>query len=131
MTTPLHSQTDTYWRTVSFSPAPAGWRLLSLFGERRDVRSIAGWLLQHQYNYTTDNERGEEYVIPSSSALDQVAGPVTRVIPGICVGGWNWEVEAITLEGGREIWKVLGPGDADPTDEEWEAEIQRRAAEKS
>lgn len=119
-------QVETYWRTIAVQPAPPGWRVLSIFAKRRDVEPIAAWLLQERHYYYIDENETEVSVRPGG--LEANAGPDTRVIPGICAGGWGWEVRAIDVEGTAETWKVLGPGAAEPTDEEWEAEITRRRA---
>lgn len=106
--------------------APPGWRLLSIFGERREVLPIAVWLLQEKHHYTYPDSGGESILTPPSSDLEVKVGPETRVIPGVSAEGWNWEVNAIDIEGSAENWKVLGPGEADPIEDEWEAEISRR-----
>jgi hypothetical protein len=119
---------STLWRTIACQAAPPGWRLLSIFGQRRDVRPIAAWLVQERHRYTYTDEPESEVLVPPESDLEAKVGPETRVMPGIVVGGWGWEVKAIDLEGDQENWTLLGPGEADPTDEEWEAEIARRRA---
>jgi len=83
---------------------------------------IAGWLIQDRYKYDTDTEE----ILEPTSPLDSAIGRDRRVIPGICVGGWDWTVDAIDLEGTEKIWKVLAPGDPEPSEEEWAAEITRR-----
>lgn len=113
------------WRTIGIQTAPPGWRLLSIFPEQpRDVRPIPVWLLQEERPYYLDEN--DEIVAPPQEACEATEGPDTRVIGGICVDDWGWRIEAIDFEGGEEIWKVLGPDEADPTDEEWDAEIARR-----
>ncbi|WP_189213689.1 hypothetical protein [Actinokineospora fastidiosa] len=114
----------TYWRTVAVEAAPPGWRLLSIYGERREVMPIAAWLLQHEHRYVEQD--GDEVLAPPQSDREAKIGPETRVVPGVCVEGWGWEVGAVDLEGGSEIWKVLGPDEVGPTDAEWDAEIARR-----
>ncbi|AHJ58562.1 hypothetical protein AORI_P047 (plasmid) [Amycolatopsis keratiniphila] len=102
--------------------------MLCIFMGRRDVTPIAGWLFQERHDFTYTDAPGSERLEPKLG-LDAQAGPSTRVIPGYRpTRGYGWEVQAIDIDGTKEIWQVLGPGDADPTHEEWEAEIARRGA---
>lgn len=119
-------QVDIYWRTIAVQAAPPGWRLLGIFAGRRDVRPIAAWLLQERHRYTAKNDN--LHLAPPQTDLEAKVGPETRVIPGICVEGWGWQIDAIDCEGTAENWQVLGPDEADPTAEEWDAEIARRRA---
>ncbi|MDG4770683.1 hypothetical protein [Solwaraspora sp. WMMD792] len=66
------------WRTVAFTPAPPGWRVVWLpAGERRSVTAVAGWAVQELDGRTrvvpmsggiADNELREVDVDPASSA---------------------------------------------------------------
>lgn len=117
-----------HWRTIACQAAPPGWRLLSVFNGRRDIAPIAAWLIQERHACTFTDEPDSEVLVPPTSDFEAKVGPDTRVIPGICAEGWGWEVKAIDVEGDAETWKVLGPDEAAPTNEEWEAEIARRRA---
>lgn len=126
MTQNQDRQESILWRTIACQAAPPGWQLLSIFGERRDMRPIAAWLVQERHRYSYTDEADSEVLLPPATDLEAKAGPETRVMPGIVEAGWGWEVKAIDIEGDQEIWRILSPGEADPTDEEWEAEIGRR-----
>lgn len=128
MTEEQDRQSGIYWRTTSFQAAPPGWRLLSIFVGQRDVTPIAGWLFQERHDFTY-TDAGDDERLESKVGLDAAVGPSTRVIPGLAPKrGFDWEVVAIDIDGTQELWKVLGPNEEDPTDEEWEAEIARRGA---
>ncbi|HEY3561969.1 MAG TPA: hypothetical protein VGL05_31095 [Kribbella sp.] len=111
------------WKTLTFHPSPPGWRVLAIYGETRSTTPVAGWLVQEAYWY---DEKSETLVEARPNQL-----PLRRVIPGICIDGWNWEVDAIDFEPGSDTWRVLGPEEPDPSDAEWADEIARRADAKA
>lgn len=79
----------TCWRTVAFAPAPPGWRVVSLFPDHRTVRPIAGWLTQEEYGYDVVSDAA--FLPPGQ----EITGPARRVIPGIVMDGYGWQVEPI------------------------------------
>jgi hypothetical protein len=88
---------------------------VALFGDRCDITPIAGWLVQEGFTY---NEQEGEAAKPEHH----------RIVPGICAEGFSWSVEPIdeNLNADLETWKVLGPGEPEPTDDEVRVEIERR-----
>lgn len=115
-----------WWNTIDFHPAPPGWRVVYLYPQIRQTFPIAGWLIQDRYT------QGVVDPYPVSIDLDseeQVLGRRRRVIPGIVTEVYDWAVQAIddNHEDNDNIWKVLAPGEPDPTDEEEQAERARRA----
>jgi hypothetical protein len=111
-----------WWQTVDFRPAPPGWRVVSLFGDRRDVLPMAGWLIQERY-LLDDNDK----VVPEPD--DSVRSRERRIAPGVMVEGYGWCVVP-SDENMPEVdntWMVLAPDQPEPSEEEQTAEVQRRA----
>ncbi len=112
------------WRTVDFRPAPPGWRVYAFFEEKLIVEPIAGWLIQDAFLYDSESDA----VVPDETAK-RTGGPERRVIPGISVAGYSWSVEPID-EGTQpddHTWQILPPGAPEPSPEEIDRELQRRA----
>ncbi|SNY72897.1 hypothetical protein [Paractinoplanes atraurantiacus] len=110
-----------WWQTVDFRPAPPGWRVVSLFGDRRDVLPMPGWLIQERYLI---DEHGQVVAEPG----DGVRGRQRRIAPGVTVGAFHWCVEP-TDENMPEVdstWMILAPGQPEPSEEDQVAEVQRR-----
>ena len=111
-----------WWKTIDFRPAPAGWRVVSLFEDRRSVLPMPGWLIQERYLIDAHDK-----VV--SEPNDGTYGRERRVAPGITVEGYDWCVQP-TDENMRDLdatWMVLAPDQPEPSDEERAVEVQRRA----
>jgi hypothetical protein len=84
---------------------------------------MAGWLIQESYLYDQVGER----------VVQEDEPPDRRVIPGICIEPYGWEVEPIDAghDLGRDpfTWVVLAPGVPLPSEAE-EAEERARRAEQ-
>jgi hypothetical protein len=118
-----------WWNTIDFRPAPPGWRVVFLWDKQREVLPIAGWLIQERYS------QGSQDPYPLSDALgddEKVFGRRRRVIAGTAVKGYGWVVQAIddNLDDVADVWRILGPGEPEATDEEEKEERAARAAKK-
>ena len=87
--------------------------------DRREVHPVAGWLTQEGYLYDVAKEEMVEYSDP--------LGPDRRVVPGVVLEGYGWEVRSID-DLDPTMWVILGPGENDPSEEEEAAERARRSA---
>lgn len=117
----------TYWRTIAVETAPPGWRLASILQGKGDIRAIPAWLLQEGHRWKGIGDDFEA-MIPRepSTLLEDAVGPETRVTPGLFCGDEAGMEPPDYVGHGLEVWKVLGPDEADPTESEWEAEIAYR-----
>lgn len=90
-----------FWRNTDFRPvAVPGWRAVFFRGGSGWVtHPLAGWVVQDQIE--CDEERGIELPTGTRRFMAATAG----VIDG-CV---------LTVDVSRSFWKVLGPGEPDPT----------------
>lgn len=107
------------WRTVDFKPALPGWRALYLDTDERLVLPVVGWLIQESYYLD---------LVSSEAHVDDYS-PERRVIPGTCAEPYGWEVEPVD-RGAEFMWKLLAPGEPEPSEEEEQAERARRADER-
>lgn len=113
------SKHQIWWQTVDFRPAPPGWRVVALFGDRRDVLPMPGWLIQERY-LLDDNDK----VVPEPD--DGIRGRQRRIAPGLTVEGYNWCVEP-SDENTPDVdntWMVLAPDQPEPSEEEQTAEVR-------
>ena len=95
---------------VDFRPAAPGWRAVYLFpGEDKtiEVEPLAGWLIE-------DIER-------SSGARDRAVRPAV----------YSMDSGLIQVEDDEALWRLLGPGEDLPGNDEVEAEIARLRAAKA
>lgn len=100
---------------MDFKPAPHGWRAVYLDSGQRFTFPVVGWLIQESYRLDPDTD--EKHFDPR---------PERRVIPGICDPEDGWEVSPIDTEI-TFLWKILAPGDPEPSEEEEREERERRA----
>jgi len=106
------------WRTLDFKTAATGWRVVYLDPEKAVVLQVPGWLVQESYLYDLADDQ----------AHDDDA-PERRVIPGVCSGIYDWLVEPIDVDS-EFLWRVLAPGEPEPTYEEEQAERAKRAEDR-
>lgn len=102
--------TNYEFRTVDFRPAPPGWRIAYATADGTRVKPMPGWLIREEVEYDTDTYD----VVARTGARDVVAAHL--------VGS-----EAERADGHDDFWRVLGPGEPDPTAEEVAAKMARRA----
>lgn len=104
---------DYRFRTVDFRPAPEGWRIAWIIKNRLDIAPMPGWIVREEFEYDSPNSDDGR----STGSRDVVA---TRVE--------DYGIEPIEASD-RSFWFILGPGESEPTAEEVEAEVARRAKE--
>ena len=110
------------WRTVDFRPAPPGWRVLAIFHQgKRDGIPMAGWLIQDAVEY----DNATDTAVRPSTSLGPAGGTDRRVIPAVVNPGFGWQVEPLDWEPGSNTWKVLGPGEPDPSEAEWATAVEQ------
>lgn len=105
----------TFFRTIDFRPAPAGWRVLVL--DTTGVlaeRAMPGWLIQEAVS--TDEDGGIWHDHPE----DRV-----RIITAAISADEGALHPARSL---MDFWCVLGPDDPVPTADDAMAEVTRRKA---
>jgi hypothetical protein len=113
---------STWWQTLDFRPAPAGWRVAWIWdNDHYEVTPVAGWLLQERYYFDED----DEYVDADVPRM----GRPRRAIPAIVSEGSGFTAEAIDENVGdsRSVWRVLSPDEPEPDLPQRKAEIARRA----
>lgn len=84
---------------------------------------VAGWLTQERRFYDMDSDR----FIPEDDPTDR------RVVAGVCSP--DKDMAVVAVEGdffyGDELWKILGPGEPEPSEAEEAKEQARRAEERT
>jgi hypothetical protein len=95
----------TYWRTIGFTAAAPGWRLLYFNKEdpsKPCVYDLPGWTLQERCEEDDDGVLGKEDGLPE-----------TRLVACDVSGFWCEPVDDVS-----NFWQVIGPSEAMPSEEE-------------
>lgn len=86
--------------------------------DQTPVLPMPGWLIQESYLYDLADDQAHD-----DDASER------RVIPGVCSGVYDWQVEPIDIDS-EFHWRVLAPGEPEPSEEEEQAERARRAEDR-
>lgn len=108
--------TDTYWDTVDFRPAPAGWQLAFLPDNPDQpliLEPLPGWLIQE--HVTFDTRTMED--LPQKGRVER------RVIAAMVVQGEGLD----PVDNHPDFWMELGPGQTF-TDTEVRRAVEKRNA---
>jgi hypothetical protein len=99
------------WRDIDFRPAPPGWRAVYL-GSEGDVRIeyLAGWLIQEEELY---GHSGRKHPREDTRPEDRDR----RVTPAFHAAA-QFGAELVEVESVEGLWRILPPGEPDPTAEE-------------
>ncbi len=106
--------TDTYWDTIDFRPAPNGWQLAYLTNNPEQpltLEPLPGWLIQE--NVTFDIRTMED--LPTAGRRER------RIIAAMVVPG----EELYPADDHSDFWMELGPGQTPSWDDVREAVKER------
>jgi hypothetical protein len=102
------------WRDIDFRPAPPGWRAvyIDVDGNAR-TEHVAGWLIQEEEFY---GQTGRKHPRGDTQMEDRDR----RVVPAFHYAD-EFGVTLVGVDVVRGLWRILAPGQPDPTSEEIEA----------
>jgi hypothetical protein len=110
------------WRNLDFRPAPAGWRAAWIDDAGTlTVEAMPGWLIQEVEWYDDDGTNAEQTQEPGDRER--------RVIATFASQEEVLGIDDALSENG-DIWKLVAPGEPDPTEVEAHIEFARRQAEE-
>lgn len=102
------------FRTIDFRPAPPGWRIAyTITPEEPRIEPMPGWLIREEVEIRYEGETCE--VIARTGTREVVAARMD-------------EAEVAPATNDVDFWCVLGPGEPDPTPEEYAEELKLRAS---